>query len=95
MVGIIMTLVWGFSPVRWAWSQQNYVLGPEDEVEIRVWDHDDLTRKVRVDLDGKISFPFVGDIMAKGRTVSQLQKDLEEHLAQGIYHRPPSICDYH
>lgn len=82
LVGIII-LVWGISPVRWALSQENYVLGPEDEVEIRVWDHDDLTRKVRVGLDGHISFPFVGDVPAKGRTVSQLQKDLEGRLAKG------------
>ncbi|MFZ5453723.1 MAG: polysaccharide biosynthesis/export family protein [Thermodesulfobacteriota bacterium] len=66
-----------------AFSQQDYVLGPEDMVEIKVWDHDDLTRTQRVGLEGKISFPFVGDIKAQGLTVLQLQKELEHRLGQG------------
>ena len=53
-----------------AWGQEGYRLGPEDEIEIRVWDHDDLTRKTRVGLDGNISFPFVGEIKAQGLSLA-------------------------
>jgi polysaccharide export outer membrane protein len=63
-----------------AWGQEDYRLGPEDEIEIRVWDHDDLTRKTRVGLDGKISFPFVGEIKAQGRSLLEVQKEIELHL---------------
>jgi len=63
--------------------QEDYLLGPEDELEIRVWDHEDLTRKLRVGLDGRIAFPFVGEIAAAGKTVLQLQKELERRLGQG------------
>jgi polysaccharide export outer membrane protein len=63
-----------------AWAQEDYRLGPEDEIEIRVWSHDDLTRKVRVGLHGTISFPFVGEIKAQGRTVQELQRELEQRL---------------
>lgn len=66
-----------------AFSQQDYILGPEDVIEIKVWDHDDLTRTQRVGLEGKISFPFVGDIKAQGLSVLQLQKELEHRLGQG------------
>lgn len=72
-----------FSLVRPAPAQEDYVLGPEDEIEIKVWDHEDLTRKQRVGLEGKISFPFVGDLKAQGLTVLQLQKELERRLGQG------------
>jgi polysaccharide export outer membrane protein len=63
-----------------AWAQENYRLGPEDEIEIRVWGNDDLTRKVQVGLNGMISFPFVGEIKAQGMTVPDLQRELEHRL---------------
>src|SRR4030042_2492129 len=76
---MIMFLSW----IIPAFSQEDYVLGPEDEIEIKVWDHEDLTRKQRVGMEGKISFPFVGDIKAQGLSVLQLQKELERRLGQG------------
>ena len=66
-----------------AFSQGDYILGPEDEIEIKVWDHEDLSRKQRVGLEGKISFPFAGDLKVQGLTVLQLQKELERRLGQG------------
>ena len=72
-----------------AFGQGDYRLGPEDEIEIRVWNHDDLTRKTRVSLDGAISFPFVGEIKAHGLSVLELQKELERRLG------PKYIIDPH
>jgi|UniRef100_A0A7C3WT17 polysaccharide export outer membrane protein len=69
-------------------AQDDYVLGPEDEIEIRVWDHDDLTRKLRVGLDGRLSYPFVGELKAQGRTVLELQKELERRLGDGYIVNP-------
>jgi len=70
-------------------GQEDYRLGPEDEIEIRVWSHDDLTRKTRVGLNGTISFPFVGEIKAQGLSIMELQKDLERRLG------PVYIIDPH
>lgn len=61
-------------------AAEDYRLGPEDEIEIRVWSHDDLTRKVRVGLNGTISFPFVGEVRAQGLSLQELQKELERRL---------------
>lgn len=72
---LLVGFFWGV-----AWGQEGYRLGPEDEIEIRVWDHDDLTRKTRVGLDGNISFPFVGEIKAQGRSLLEVQKELEHRL---------------
>lgn len=76
MLGLMLLV----SLVGYAWAQENYRLGPEDEIQIRVWDNDDLTRKTRIDLNGMISFPFVGQIKAGGLTVLELQKELEQRL---------------
>jgi polysaccharide export outer membrane protein len=73
-----------------AWAQEDYRLGPEDEIEIRVWSHDDLTRKTRVGLDGMISFPFVGQVKAGGLTILGLQKELEGRLTP-IYIIDPHV----
>ena len=61
-------------------SQDDYRLGAEDEIQIRVWSHDDLTRTTRVGLNGTISFPFVGEMQAQGLSVQDLQKELERRL---------------
>ncbi len=86
-LGMVLLLVglWGGA----LWAQEDYRLGPEDEIEIRVWNHDDLTRKMRVGLKGTISYPFVGEVKAHGLTVLELQKDLERRLG------PKFIIDPH
>ena len=76
---VTILVVTGLAVSGWA-QQEDYRLGPEDEIEIRVWGHDDLTRKVRVGLNGMISFPFVGEIKAKGLTIQELQGELEKRL---------------
>lgn len=63
-----------------AYGQEDYRLGPEDQILIRVWDHEDLMRETRVGLDGNITFPFVGEIRAQGLSVAELQKELERRL---------------
>jgi polysaccharide export outer membrane protein len=79
------------------WAQENYRIGPEDEIEIRVWGNDDLTRKVQVGLNGMISFPFVGEIKAQGMTVHDLQQELEHRLGPRYIINPHvsiTITDY-
>ena len=51
-------------------------LNPGDELEVAVWKEPDLTKKVIVRPDGKISFPLTGDVLAIGRTVGQVQTEL-------------------
>jgi polysaccharide export outer membrane protein len=70
-------------------SQENYRLGPEDEIEIKVWDHEDLTRKTRIGLNGTITYPFIGEIKAGGLTIQELQKEIEHRLG------PKYIIDPH
>ncbi len=86
---LVLSLLLLVSLVAYAQAQENYRLGPEDEIEIRVWDHDDLTRKTRIAMNGTISFPFVGDIKAGGLTVLELQKEIEHRLG------PNYIIDPH
>ena len=52
------------------------VLLPGDDVEISVFGVPDLNTSQRIRPDGKISAKLFGDIMAAGKTPSELQKEL-------------------
>jgi len=61
-------------------AQDDYVIGPEDEISITVWDHPDLTRKIRVNLEGKISFPLIGEVPVGGLTTIEIEKKIGDLL---------------
>jgi len=51
---------------------KEYIIGPEDLLEITVWRNQDLSKTVAVRPDGRISMPLIGDVAAVGKTPSQL-----------------------
>jgi len=58
-----------------------YKIGSGDILEIVTWKEPDFTREeVLVRIDGKISFPLLGDVQAAGRTPLEINKDIEEGL---------------
>jgi len=66
-------------------SIDSYKIGSSDVLEIVTWKEPDFTRKeVLVRIDGKISFPLIGDIRASGRTPLQLKKEIEAGLKNYI-----------
>jgi len=69
---------------------ENYLIGPEDILEVMVWKNEDLTRIVRVRPDGKISLPLLGDLQAAGLTAEQLQGEIATGFAQ-YYKEPPQV----
>ncbi|MFH0788476.1 MAG: polysaccharide biosynthesis/export family protein, partial [Pseudomonadota bacterium] len=69
-------------------SQGDYLLGPEDVIEIIVWGHDDLRRVIPVSLEETITFPMIGEIRAAGKTTQQLEKELAEKLGEGFLVNP-------
>jgi polysaccharide export outer membrane protein len=76
---------------------KDYILGAGDRLEIKVWDHDDLNRSVEVAQDGTFSFPFIGKILADGKSVYTLEKDLAKKLSDGYLIAPQitvGVTDY-
>ncbi|HEV8711649.1 MAG TPA: polysaccharide biosynthesis/export family protein [Candidatus Binatia bacterium] len=57
-----------------------YHIGPEDVLDISVWKNVDLTRRVPVRPDGKISLPLVNDVQAAGLTPLELRDVLSRKL---------------
>ena len=68
---------------------QGYQLGAGDKVRIIVFGEDSLTGEYLVPGGaGKIAFPLVGDITAGGRTVGQLETEIETALKDGFLKEP-------
>lgn len=61
---------------------KDYIIGPEDVLEISVWRNEDLSKVVQVRPDGRISLPLIGDVVAVGKTPSQLKTEIAGRLKE-------------
>ncbi|MEL6111931.1 MAG: XrtA/PEP-CTERM system exopolysaccharide export protein [Pseudomonadota bacterium] len=67
----------------------DYLIGPNDELEIFVWRAPELSTEVTVRPDGRISTPLVEDMVAAGKSPSLLAGDLERVLRE--YVKSPQV----
>lgn len=70
-------------------SDTEYIIGPGDQIQVFVWRQAELSVTVPVRPDGKISTPLVEDMVAVGKTPSQLARDVEKVLSE--YVRSPQV----
>jgi polysaccharide export outer membrane protein len=68
-----------------------YRINGGDTLHISVYGEKDLDRDVAVEPDGGIAFPLVGNLNAKGLTLSELQKKIAEALRNG--NMLPNVTD--
>jgi polysaccharide export outer membrane protein len=61
-----------------------YQVQPGDLLTVTVWKETDLTGDVLVRPDFGLSFPLVGDLDARGKTVDQLREEITERLKKYI-----------
>jgi polysaccharide export outer membrane protein len=61
-----------------------YTVNPGDLLTISVWKEPDLIRQVIIRPDGAFSFPLVGDIQARGRSIEDIQELLKQRLERYI-----------
>lgn len=65
-------------------TDEGYLLGSEDVLEIFVWKEPELSTTVVVRPDGKISVPLIGEIQASGRKTAQLQEEIAGRLREYV-----------
>lgn len=68
---------------------EEYVIGPLDQLNIFVWRNPELSAKVQVRPDGRITTPLINDMPAVGKTPAMLADDLK--LALGEYIKDPIV----
>ena len=49
-------------------QEQDYQIGPEDQIDITVFEVPELSRTVRVSAAGDISLPLIGSVKAAGKS---------------------------
>ncbi len=89
LVGVFLLFSWGCSNtpspndllVEYD-GPSEYLLGPEDIIEVTVWKNQELSRTVIVRPDGFISMPLIGDVLAAGVSPNTLAKRVSERLTE-------------
>jgi polysaccharide export outer membrane protein len=67
-----------------ATSDPDYVIGPEDMLNVNVWKEAEMSGTVPVRPDGKISLPLLNDVQAAGLTPTQLADQVSEKLKKYV-----------
>jgi polysaccharide export outer membrane protein len=67
----------------------DYIIGPGDSLGIFVYRYPELSMDLPVRPDGRLSMPLIPDIVAAGRTPTQLASDIEVRLRE--YVREPNV----
>jgi len=66
----------------------DYVIGPEDILEIDVFDTPELRQRVRVENDGSINVKMLGRVQAAGMTTQQLRAELQADWGRDLLQNP-------
>lgn len=85
---IIMFLLGILAQSAYANTQEEYKVGIGDVIEANILQPEKLTTTLTVSPDGTVSFPYIGNVEVKDQTLSQIQKNIEEKLADGYMKYP-------
>jgi len=72
------------APVLAATADYNYIVGPGDNLNIIVWRNPELSMAVPVRPDGKVTTPLVDELVAQGKTSTQIAREVEKALAKFV-----------
>ncbi len=61
-------------------EQGGYVIHEGDQLQVEIWENEQLTRTVTVRPDGRITLPLVNEVQAANSTVPQFQRRLTQRL---------------
>ena len=63
-------------------ADQRYLLNSGDILDISVWNEESLQKQAVVLPDGVITFPLAGEIVAKDKTVADVEEELTQKLSE-------------
>jgi len=76
----------GFSQRRS--SYRDYKIGPQDLIEITVFEVEKLNKTVRVSSQGNVNLPLIGVLKVKGLTPEELEKEIRNLLGEKYLQDP-------
>jgi polysaccharide export outer membrane protein len=88
LVGCVQTPNAGLEVLAHSTDASELALGPGDKFDIRVFGEPDFTGTYRVDPDGTISYPYVGQVKVDGLRPNEVSKLIREKLAEKYLRNP-------
>ncbi len=85
---VLLSVIFLVSIVSTAFSSETYRVGVNDILEIRVLDHPELTIPTTVSADGSITYPYLGSINVKGKTLIEIKDEITKGLSEGYIKYP-------
>jgi len=70
-------------------ASSEYMIGPGDRLNVFVWRNPELSVEAPVRPDGRISIPLAEDVVAIGKTPTDLAREIEKRLA--VYVNQPVV----
>jgi polysaccharide biosynthesis/export protein len=78
-------------PMSMLYPGEDFLLGPGDLIQVRVFLQQDYQATVRLGLDGTAQLPFIGSVPLQGLTVRAAQLLIAERLRVGQFYRDPDV----
>jgi polysaccharide biosynthesis/export protein len=72
------------APVQGTALPADYLIGPDDVLQVVFWQEKDLSAEVVVRPDGKISLPLINEVQASGTTPAQLRTAIMQAAARFV-----------
>src|SRR4030042_852297 len=70
-------------------TMEDYLVGPEDLLEIEAYNVEECKRTIRVNSQGDIALPLVGVVEVNGKTTTEIEKEIAKKLEQ--YVQEPAV----
>lgn len=67
-------------PTEWSTAPSEYVIAAGDTISVRVYDQENLSAQGKIRNDGRMALPFVGEVVAAGKTPVALGQEIETRL---------------
>ena len=91
LVGIASPFVYAQETAKGLPDQSAITLGPGDLIDLTVFDVPELVLKVRVDANGVVSLPLMGDVKLAGMTVRDAQRFIARELVEHQMVKEPQV----
>jgi polysaccharide export outer membrane protein len=66
----------------------DYIVGPQDVLNVRIYGEEKLSGRIRIDNDGSFPFEYLGRVKAEGMTTAQIEMHLVKALGDGYLRNP-------
>ena len=73
-----------FEPLEGGPVDPNYPLGPGDEIVLTLWGDTEQFHRLRIDREGKILIPDIGQVVITGLTLEKAEEKIKNRLS-GVY----------